>query len=226
MVDRVSISTNRIICRDSSSNVTFDTNRQYLKSDVNGDFEAGGVLQAPVVYGSGLASDMFYGPQFSGYPVRRNYAAGVFWTTGGGPTTNTWSFDGVKGGGVLDGILTGVTAINQVWYAVVDATASTLTYQGFSTKINGVQNTQYYWVPTIYVTNAGNFMYPTWPLGVLYGDGESIEISPVEVRDMDWYDFTNLADRTTSVHNSSAYSWATVDLIVRGDAIRFGLTVA
>jgi hypothetical protein len=51
-VERLSITSSRIITRDSSNNTTFDTERRYLKSDSSGQLLAGGFTRAPIVAGS------------------------------------------------------------------------------------------------------------------------------------------------------------------------------
>ena len=51
-VERLSITGNRIITRDSGNNTTFDTERRYLKSDSSGQLLAGGFTRAPIVAGS------------------------------------------------------------------------------------------------------------------------------------------------------------------------------
>lgn len=58
MVDRISITTGRIITRDANNNVTFDSNDEYMRTDTNGQFQAGGHFSVPVVYGSGGVADI------------------------------------------------------------------------------------------------------------------------------------------------------------------------
>lgn len=61
MVDRISISTNRIITRDSSNNVTFDTNSKYFKTVTNGNYEVGGLARGPCLVGYGRENnDQFF----------------------------------------------------------------------------------------------------------------------------------------------------------------------
>ncbi|NDB57406.1 hypothetical protein EB001_03035 [bacterium] len=52
MVERIRVTSSRIITRNSSSNITFDTDRRYLKSDSSGQLLAGGYTRAPIVAGS------------------------------------------------------------------------------------------------------------------------------------------------------------------------------
>jgi hypothetical protein len=58
VVDRISITTSRIICRDASGNTTFDSNDSYMRTDSNGQFLAGGLLEVPVIVGKGTASNI------------------------------------------------------------------------------------------------------------------------------------------------------------------------
>ena len=61
MVDRISISTSRIITRDSSGTTTFDTNKKYFKTVQNGDFEVGGIQRGPCLVGYAEPNnDQFY----------------------------------------------------------------------------------------------------------------------------------------------------------------------
>ena len=51
-VERIKLTGSRIITRNSSSNITFDTERRYLKSESTGQLLAGGYTRAPIVAGS------------------------------------------------------------------------------------------------------------------------------------------------------------------------------
>lgn len=56
MVDRISITGSRILCKDAAGNTTFDTNDDFMRTDANGNFQAGGHLEVPVVHGRGTAN--------------------------------------------------------------------------------------------------------------------------------------------------------------------------
>lgn len=58
MVDRISITGSRILCKDASGNTTFDTQQDFMRTDTNGQFQAGGHLEVPVVHGQGSASNI------------------------------------------------------------------------------------------------------------------------------------------------------------------------
>lgn len=58
MVDRISITGSRILCKDASGNTTFDTQQDFMRTDTNGQFQAGGHLEVPVVHGQGGASNI------------------------------------------------------------------------------------------------------------------------------------------------------------------------
>lgn len=57
MVNKVEITSNRIITRDNSGNTTFDTNNLYLKTDAGGSMFIGGWSRQPVYYGLASATD-------------------------------------------------------------------------------------------------------------------------------------------------------------------------
>jgi hypothetical protein len=51
MVERVNITSNRILLRGSDNKITFDTGRNYIKQDPSGTLKAGGYATTPSVYG-------------------------------------------------------------------------------------------------------------------------------------------------------------------------------
>ncbi len=53
MVERVSINSERILLRNSSNQISFDTRRNYIKQDPSGVFKVGGYSNTPTVYGTG-----------------------------------------------------------------------------------------------------------------------------------------------------------------------------
>ena len=51
MVERVNITSNRILLRGSDNKITFDTSRNYIKQDPSGTLKVGGYATTPSVYG-------------------------------------------------------------------------------------------------------------------------------------------------------------------------------
>jgi hypothetical protein len=61
LVDKVSISTNRIVTRNSSGTIKFDTNEKYFRTVTNGNYEVGGIARGPCVVGYGTnGNDQFF----------------------------------------------------------------------------------------------------------------------------------------------------------------------
>ena len=105
MVERIKITSNRILCKDTSGNITFDTNRQYLKYDTNGAFKAGGLIEAPAIVGavSSGSNSVVYKPEYTGYPVVRRFNSqadngsnGLAFWSNSSASSNTLSFKGRK----------------------------------------------------------------------------------------------------------------------------------
>lgn len=232
MVDRIKITTNNITCRNASNQVTFNTNNQYLKSDPNGVFKAGGILQAPIVYGTGLAADMNYGPLRSGYPIARQYNAGQSHTTNGAATTNYTTVTGRKGIGTWDRIITGVDYYHWVAFAVTTAAATN--YAGRYYFYDGAfaQTNSQFWVPYVAYARLYNgtntYVYDWYPIvgGVPVADGKIIVIVQGALNGSYWYDFTNSVDRTSTVQALNTLNWPPdVDMYLQGPPSSFGLEV-
>lgn len=51
MVERIKMQSNRLLTKDASGNVTFDSNKLYLKTVSSGDFSAGGLRQVSMFHG-------------------------------------------------------------------------------------------------------------------------------------------------------------------------------
>lgn len=51
MVERIKMQSNRLLTKDASGNVTFDSNNLYLKTVSSGDFSAGGLRQVSMFHG-------------------------------------------------------------------------------------------------------------------------------------------------------------------------------
>lgn len=61
MVDRISITTSRIVTRNSSNAVTFDTNDKYIKTVSSGAFKVGGLARGPCLVGFAVENnDQFF----------------------------------------------------------------------------------------------------------------------------------------------------------------------
>jgi len=57
LVERVRIEPTRILLKDASSNIKFDTNNYYLRTDPQGTLKVGGYTAAPTVYGQNSIYD-------------------------------------------------------------------------------------------------------------------------------------------------------------------------
>ena len=231
MVDRIKITTNNITCRNASNQVTFNTNNQYLKSDPNGVFKAGGVLQAPIVYGQGLAADMNYGPLRSGYPITRNYSVGQSHTTNGARVVgNNLFLTGRKNVNLYENIIREIDTVT--WFAYAVTTPQATNYKGYNFYYDGAyQSTNLYYVPIIIYgrTYGGQQVYRYWtvfPAGIPLADGKTIQIVAADLDDSYWYDFGNSTDRTNTVQSLNSLYWAgNVDSYVYGSPVSFGLEV-
>lgn len=56
MVERIKMQSNRLLTKDASGNVTFDSNNLYLKTVSSGDFSAGGLRQVSMFRGTSYGS--------------------------------------------------------------------------------------------------------------------------------------------------------------------------
>ena len=56
MVERIKMQSNRLLTKDASGNVTFDSNNLYLKTVSSGDFSAGGLRQVSMFRGNSYGS--------------------------------------------------------------------------------------------------------------------------------------------------------------------------
>ena len=84
MVERVRIEPTRILLKDASSNIKFDTNNYYLRTDPQGTLKVGGYTAAPTVYGQNSIYDHGNG----------GFTSSIFGGgTPGGTVSATWVID-------------------------------------------------------------------------------------------------------------------------------------
>jgi len=65
MVERIKITPNRIICKDSSGATTFDTDNKYVKNQSGGSFKLSGTVETPML---GFLSDYYTPSHPTPYP--------------------------------------------------------------------------------------------------------------------------------------------------------------
>jgi len=184
VVDRVSITTSRIICRDANNNITFDSNDAYLRTDTNGQFFAGGHFAVPVIYGNGGQSAIRQHDGAGGYlettgqfPIKLHDANGNF-----GPPHNAntqgalplaFDYQGSSATGFSFNLASGFTAFSNA----LANQSGTFTGAGF----------QFYTVQ-----NQGSLIKPyqsngTHPVVTMYKNGSAVGTVMLVARNMAFF---------------------------------------